>query len=830
MAWTPGYPDLRLATRNSAPLPERKRQDMDHTGEQTRLRAQIASLENQNLLLKQSLAELETSLAWVLVSRARSARRKLFREGTFRGRCWSAFARFGRSTLTQGPVSACRKAGRRILGRPPVQEPIASEIQNLGAHFQSDLDPGPLPIPVFTHWSPVDVSIIIPVYNHLEQTRACLDSIARSTSPEIRYEVVVIDDASSDDTQAVLENGPGLVYLRNPQNLGFIGSCNRGASAARGAYLVFLNNDTVVTQGWLAALHETFQQIPEAGLVGAKLVYPDGRLQEAGGVIWGDASGANYGHSDDPEHPRYNFLREADYCSGACIMVPKPLFEELGGFDAHYSPAYYEDVDLAFKVRHAGHKVLYQPRARIIHHEGVSSGTNLDSGVKSFQRINQPKFRDRWQHRLKGHPTPPTSRFRIVDAHGLASPRPDHILVIDHRELTPDRDCGSLRMWELLVAFRARGHHVTFVPENLIANPPYLDNLQALGVEVIRKPYYDHINTYLREQGTDFGLIVLSRAFVTARHLWAVRQYAPQARVVFDTVDLQFLREERQARIQRLTDLPADLLDRKAEELRLVEQTDLTLVVSTEEQKRLQAECPGCTIKVLPTIYPVDHSPRPGYQQRRDFLFIGGFEHAPNADAVLYFAREIFPEIQAQLPEVVFHVVGPDPTPEILALAGPQIQVHGHVPQVEPLFDRCRLSVAPLRYGAGVKGKVNQSMALGVPVVGSPIAAEGMHLTHGHDILIASTPHEFATAVVRLWSSPDLWQQLVTHGRQNLQDHYSVQAASPRVDELLAWAGIRTQQPVNPATKGPHRFVRPSARHLELQQRFTNPDQTPQLR
>ena len=118
---------------------------------------------------------------------------------------------------------------------------------------------------------------------------------------------------------------------------------NRGAEEARGQYLVLLNNDTQVLDGWLDALLDTFDQFPDTGMAGARLVFPDGRLQEAGGIIFNDGSGWNYGKFDKADKPEYQFTREVDYCSGACIALPAPLFRELGGFDTRYSPAYYED-------------------------------------------------------------------------------------------------------------------------------------------------------------------------------------------------------------------------------------------------------------------------------------------------------------------------------------------------------------------------------------------------------------------------------------------------------------------------------------------------------
>jgi len=644
--------------------------------------------------------------------------------------------------------------------------------------------------PRFATYDRVAVSIIIPVFNHCRDSVACLQSIAMVTTGPT-YEVIVVDDGSTDATAEILSRIQGLVLLRNDQNLGFIGSCNRGAAVARGEFLVFLNNDTVVTPGWLEALTKTFQTMPDAGYVGAKLIYPDGRLQEAGSVIWRDATGWNYGKFDNPDHPSYNFTREVDYCSGACIMVPSDLFQELGGFDSHYAPAYYDDTDLAFKIRERGRKIVYQPQARIIHHEGLTSGTSLDSGVKAYQRLNQTKFRQRWGERLDSHPpAPPQDADRNAYTRNVYVTSRARVLVIDARMIMPDRDSGSLRMMGILRAVRRRGYHVTFMPDDMIARSPYLEDLQSIGIEVIHQPCFRSVAHYLTEHGREFDVVIVSRANVAAGHMTMLRRFAPQARIVFDTVDLHFVREERQADFIQDQPRESAIVQRKQQELRLARRADLTLVVSPTEKAILEAECPGIGVRIISNIHQIDEAEPPGLEGRRNIVFIGGFEHPPNPDAVLFFARAIFPRVRDQLPDVVFQVIGPDAPPEILELASPSIQILGFVPEVKPIFDRARVSVAPLRFGAGVKGKVNQSMALGVPTVVTSIAAEGMYLVHEENAMIADDPECFADAVVRLYSSSELWKRLSVNGRESVRQHFSVEAASQRVDELLEWAGL----------------------------------------
>lgn len=243
------------------------------------------------------------------------------------------------------------------------------------------------------------VSIIIPCHNEWPFTNSCLYSILENTVG-VTYEVIVADDASTDETANIGDFVSGVTVVRNLVNHGFLRNCNNAVKAAKGEYLLFLNNDTNVQQGWLIFLLETIERDPRIGIVGPKFVYPDGKLQEAGGIIWNDASGWNYGKWDDPDNHRYSHVREVDYISGACLMIRKELWDQIGGFDQRYAPAYYEDSDLCFEVRKRGYKVVYQPAAVVVHFEGTTCGTDTGKGIKTYQEINRQKFFRKWERVL----------------------------------------------------------------------------------------------------------------------------------------------------------------------------------------------------------------------------------------------------------------------------------------------------------------------------------------------------------------------------------------------------------------------------------------------
>lgn len=622
------------------------------------------------------------------------------------------------------------------------------------------------------------VSIVIPVYNKIAYTSACLRSIAAHAGATA-FEVIVVDDGSSDETPQRLARIDGIRVVRNAENLGFIGSCNAGAAVAAGEHLLFLNNDTVVTAGWLEALVHCLEQAPQAGLVGARLVYPDGRLQEAGGIVFDDGSGWNYGRFEDPADPRYGFRREVDYCSGAAIAIRRELFERLGAFDRRYAPAYYEDTDLAFAVRAAGFKVYYEPAATVVHFEGITSGTDVASGTKRYQVINREKFLDKWKDALARQPAPGTPIARAATHRATR-----RVLIVDATTPTPDQDSGSLRMVNLMRVLADLGCQTSFLPDNRAWVEGYTAALQELGVEALYSPYAADPIALLRERGREFDLIVLSRHYVAASYVGLVRLYAPQATLAFDTVDLHYLREQRAAELAGKPDLARHAAATRAQELKLIRECDVTFVVSPVEQELLAREAPGARVEVLSNVHEV-YGCRRTYAQRRDLVFVGGFQHPPNTDAVEWFVHEVFPRLRAELPEANFHVIGSKVPDAIRALADERVLVHGFIEDIAPYMDGCRISVAPLRYGAGVKGKVNMAMSYGLPVVATSAAVEGMHVRDGEDVLVADDAAAFADQVLRLYRDEALWNRLSANGLANVERHFSFAAAREALRQVL---------------------------------------------
>lgn len=615
------------------------------------------------------------------------------------------------------------------------------------------------------------VSVIIPVYNGIHFTLACLESIAQCP-PKVSIEVIVADNQSDDRTAELLKGRDDIRYVRNPVNLGFLRSCNRAASLARGEYVFLLNNDTIVCPGWLDELVATFDSLPNVGLAGSRLLFADGSLQEAGGIIWRDGSAWNFGRGGDPGHPAYSYLRSVDYISGCAIMVPKKIWDQVGGFDELFVPSYCEDSDLALRLRRGGFSVIYQPLSTVVHFEGMTQGRDETKGVKAYQTINTVKLRTRWADYLGSLQESGQNVDRAKDR-GLHR----RVLVLDNTTPETDKDAGSVTAFNLMLLFRDSGFAVTFIPQdNFLYLPKYTANLQRNGIEVIYGHYCSSVEQHLREVGDRYDVAVLFRPDSWERHHQTVRQLAPRAKLIYHTCDLHFLRNEREAELRQDSAL-RDLANRyKAIEIEALSSSDLAIVHSVAEAEVVASLVPDAQVAVFPWAIPVPGTDV-GFELREHIAFVGGYQHLPNVDAVVHFVRDILPLIRLEIPNVKFLVVGSNPPQVLQDLAGPAVEVTGYVPDLASVLKKVRISVAPLRFGAGIKGKIATAMSIGLPTVATTIAAEGMGLSHDEDVLIADAPADFAAQVVRAYRDRALWEKLSRQGIAFARSTYGPMAA-----------------------------------------------------
>lgn len=633
------------------------------------------------------------------------------------------------------------------------------------------------------------VSVIIPAHGHAIYTLLCLDSLFRQQT-DVAFDIHLADDLPSDPVlagYAARLQAANIHYHRNSLNLGFTRNVNAAAHRASADLIVILNNDTFCHPLWLDHLVATYRRLGSSssvGAIGSKVLHRHLRVQESGCLMKAGGHPSPLGRGAHAFDPRFSFLREVDFVSACSLLVPRQLFLELGGFDERFSPGYYEDPDLCERLRQRGYRTYVQPASLLLHEEGASFGKQAFAAVQEEKRALFNQL----------HPAPISTEDRFE-----AKPQ---LLFIDAYLPMPDKGSGSIDAMAYLEYFIGRGYHVIFYAQhhnNYFEN--YSKSLEAIGVEVLQDNFQS-LPSLLAERSDAIRLVFVSRYYQLDHFLPLIERALPDAALIYNTVDLHFLRESREAGLvdphaagrQPPKASPGDSSVRLAQlrqrELAYIQRADASIVISAYERDLLA--------EILPGVNSVFHVPqcRPfigaaqGFDQRRDFLFIGS-AHQPNVDALRYFQAAIHPLLRRSLPEYRLNVIGQElyesfsRVEDAELLSNSHVSFLGYVEDVMPLFATSLAMLVPLRYGSGIKGKVVQAIQHGLPCVTTAIGAEGLELPDQSSVLIADGPEQMVDQLVALSTDPQLWQVTSDRAEAVFQARFSQAVFEQRLDRLM---------------------------------------------
>lgn len=630
-----------------------------------------------------------------------------------------------------------------------------------------------------------EVSIIVPAYNKFELTYHCIASIALAYN-DCSFEVILADDCSTDETAKAESIISNLVVSRNPENLRFLKSCNRASKIAKGDYIIFLNNDTEVNSFWLDELISKMKSDSSIGMTGSKLLNLDGTLQEAGGIVWENGQPWNVGRNVNPLTPEFNYTREVDYLTGAAMCIRKDIWLEVGQFSEELAPCYYEDTDLAFKVRAAGYKTVYVPHSVVIHFEGQSHGTDVTKGLKRYQVINENTFRSKWfkEYRNNGKASFENLRFekdRNID---------QRILVIDYASPMPNKDAGSYAAIQEMKLIQSLGFKVTFVPANLAHFGKYTKDLQKMGIEVLYAPFYHNIDHVLDSRLDEMDAVYITRYHIAQDYIAKIKAQS-KAKIIFNNADLHFLREMRSAlKNGRNEEQLTKALKTRDEELSVCCQADAILCYNATEHAVITSHIlEADKLHITPWVLEAKPS-GPSFKERNGIAFLGGFNHTPNGEAVTYLVNDIMPLLEKKRPEIVLYVYGSNMPDEYKQMETENIKMVGFAETLDSVYHDHRVFVAPLLSGAGIKGKVLESMAYRLPTVLTDVAAEGTGLTHGISTLIAEKPEEWVDAIIKLYDDEALWNKFADNSETLVEAKYSFEHGHKVFKHIFASVGV----------------------------------------
>lgn len=633
-------------------------------------------------------------------------------------------------------------------------------------------------LPCTTSSTPT-ISILLVLFNRAELTLSCLQSIIAHC--KVPYELLIIDNASSDATPELLAKIEGARIFRNTENLGFLQACNQGFEYAKGKYVLLLNNDAQILKGTIGAAYRTLLSDHTIGAVGGKIVLLDGTLQEAGSIIWNDGSCAGYGRGEDPNDPKFMFRREVDFCSGAFLLTPLEVAQQLNGFDTIYSPAYYEETDYCMRLREHGYKVMYEPRAEIIHFEFASS-ENSDRAIQ-LQRTNRIKFVERHKERLSEQ-MPPHPKY-LLPASLRRGGDALRILYIDDMIPHADRGAGFPRSNEIVNQIDTLGHFVTLLPLNFPAREAWDIVYRDISptIECAFEIGREGIQEFLDNRISFYDTLWISRPHnmeFLAPILPDIRRMNTAIRVIYDSEAVYSHRDLIYAQLHEITDTYEEIEQQIEAELSLGHLADCIITVNSYEAQQFRTY--GVEdISILDTSFDISPS-EARFEERTGLLFVGNLDQddSPNVDSIRWFVEEVYPMLTDKFKGLPLTLIGSNRSNIIQRLARryPFINLLGKVDRLDPYFESHRVFIAPTRFAAGSPAKVILAASQGLPVVATSMIVEQSEMQADISIMDGgeNDPGAFASAIEDMMTHKEKWQMirseaLVSVARKGDQAH-----------------------------------------------------------
>ncbi len=756
--------------------------------EETQAHLTYAQAELQRL--EGELGMIHRSVSWRLTKPLRAARgglRRMLMRSKLTAREVAFSLPGGRSAYIQ-----LAQASKSVLGEvaPAGQASPKMSLEEAKEHFRAQtrdafdafMESGErLDVPAYAH---PDVTILLVLYNQAPLTLACLKSLRDKAA--VACDTLIVDNASSDETPDLLDRVSGADVIVNAENVGFLKAVNQAAEVAKGKYILLLNNDALLRDGALAAAVEAFEREADVGAVGGRVVLPDGRLQEAGSIIWADGSCLGYGRGMEPEAGEAMFRREVDYCSGVFLLVERETFLGMGGFDERYAPAYYEESDFCMRLREAGKRVLHEP-AVVVDHLEFGSSQKSEQALE-LQRRNRDIFYERHRETLeRDHHAPKPENILPARARGAWRGR---VLMIDDCVPVPTKGAGFPRACEMVQDLVDLGYEVTHYPLRFPHEP--WDEVYAhlpAGVEVMLGRGERGFQAFLEERQGFYDIVLVSRPHNMAE-IDRLRRKSPEllqgARVIYDAEAVFAMRDIAKAEVLGSPFSPAAAERMLTKELALCRQASGIMTVSPLEAEHFRA-AGYANVHVLGHSLESDPTPTP-FEERSGLLFVGRLteDDSPNTDSLLWFVEQVMPRLRERLDlDVSLAVAGLTEAPKVLALKERGVQMLGKVPSLYRLYDERRVFIAPTRYAGGIPHKVHEAAAHGLPSVVTPLLARQLGWSDGEEILVADTSEAFAEACARLHEDAALWASLRDNALRRIETECSPEQFHATLERIV---------------------------------------------